>query len=40
VVAQNKAQQEEALILNSAKPNLNPEYFGPAPEPSKAPSQQ
>jgi hypothetical protein len=40
VVAQNKAQQEEALILNSAKPNLNPEYFGPAPEPSKALSQQ
>lgn len=33
-VTQNKAQDEMGLILNGAKPSLNPDYFGPVPESS------
>lgn len=39
LLAQRKAQQEEAIILNSSKPNLNPDYFGPAQAPEAPPQK-
>jgi hypothetical protein len=39
LVAQRKALQEETIILNSSKPNLNPDYFGPAQAPEAPPQK-